>query len=96
MGMKGMATPALWMLRWATGVRLYHLFAASLAIAVALVGLAIPFWWLGEHADSAIGVFGVLFALAAYLATATVLLGFAVMAIGRLLVGRIRRTLGLA
>ena len=93
--MKGMATPALWLLRRATGVRLYHLFAVSLAIAVALAGLALPFWWLGEHADNAIGVPGVLFAMAAYLTTATVLLGFSVIALGRLLVGRIRRTLGL-
>ena len=93
--MQAMATPALWLLRWATGVRLYHLFAVSLAIAVALAGLALPFWWLGERADSAVGVLGVLFALGAYLAAATVLLGFSVVTLGRLLVGRLRRTLGL-
>lgn len=91
----GMAKPALWMLRWVTGVRLYHLLAALLALAVALVALAVPFWWLGEHADGAIGPFGVLVAAGAYLAAATVLFGFSLVAVCRLLLGRIRRTLGL-
>ena len=91
-----MATPALWMLRWATGVRLYHLFAALArdrgrarrARASRSGGSAST-----PTAPSACS--GSCSPLGAYLATATVLLGFSVVAVGRLLVGRVRRTLGL-
>ena len=94
--MTGLATPALWLLRRVTGLRLYHLLAATFAIAAALVGLALGFWWIGEQADSTVGPVGVVLVTAAYMATATVLLGFALVVSWRLLIARVRRTLGLA
>ncbi len=91
--MKGIATPAFWMLRRATGVRVYHVFAATLMVVAALLAMAVPFWWLGTHAASSTGVIGVLLIAGAYLASATVLLGFSVVLLWRALVSRVRRTL---
>lgn len=93
--MKGIATPAFWMLRRATGVRLYHLFVAVFAVAAALLALALPFWWLGTHAAGSAGVIGVILILAAYLASATVVMGFSVVLLWRALVVRVRRNLGI-
>ena len=92
--MKNMATPAFWMLRWATGVRVYHVFAATLMVAAALLALALPFWWLGTHAATSAGVIGVILIATAYLASATIVLGFSVVLLWRALVSRVRRTLG--
>jgi len=91
-----MATPAFWMIRRATGVRVYHLFAAALMVAAAMLSLALPFWWLGTHAASSAGVIGVILIVAAYLASATVVLGFSVVLLWRALLSRVRRTLGVA
>src|SRR5664280_2678102 len=53
--MTGMATPAFWMLRRATGVRIYHVLAATSMVAAALIALALPFWWLGTQAAGRAG-----------------------------------------
>ena len=92
--MTGMATPAFWMLRRATGVRIYHVLAATSMVAAALLALALPFWWLGTQAAGSAGVIGVILIIAAYLASATVVLGFSVVLLWRALVSRVRRTLG--
>jgi hypothetical protein len=92
--MQGMATPAFWMLRRATGVRIYHVLGATLMVAAALLALALPFWWLGTHAATSAGVIGVLLIAGTYLASATVLLGFSVVLLWRALISRVRRTLG--
>jgi len=92
--MKSIATPAFWMFSRATGVRIHHVFAATLMVAAALLALALPFWWLGTHAATSAGVIGVILIATAYLASATIVLGFSVVLLWRALVSRVRRTLG--
>jgi len=91
--MKAYASPALWFLSRATGLRNQHVVAAAAAVTVLLVAMALPFWWLGEQADGVAGLFGILFVLFAYLSTATVVVVSAVVLAGRFALTRIRRTL---
>jgi hypothetical protein len=91
--MHGLSGPAFWLLRRLTGFRLYHLLALTLASTVALGGMAVPFWWLGEQADAAIGPLGFAIAAIAYVSAGTLLLAAAVIVVARVLRGRIRRLL---
>jgi hypothetical protein len=78
-------------LRYLTGYRLYHLVAWALGVALALAALAVPFWWLGEAAASAVGVPGVLLVGLAYLWAAMLTLVGAALLLVRLVFGRLRR-----
>jgi|GEM_PF-2995597 hypothetical protein len=82
---------ALWLLRRLTGYRLKHLLALALLPAVLLAGVAIPFWWLGEQADAAAGIAGVLLVAVAYLSVSTLVLAFSTLLLGRLVLARVRR-----
>lgn len=95
MSVNAITTPALWILRSITGVRIYHVLATCLLLVGALAALALPFWWLGAHAESAIGPVGAIVVTGTYLASATVLLGVSAVLLWRLLVARIRRTFAL-
>ncbi len=92
--MNAIAAPAFWILRSLTGVRIYHVLATCFVLVAALVALALPFWWIGAHAESAIGPVGAIVAVCAYLASATVLLGLSTVVLWRLLAARVRRTFG--
>jgi hypothetical protein len=94
--MHGLSAPALWLLRRWTGYRLYHLLAVCFALVTTLVGLALPFWWLGEHAEAAAGVAGVIVVSLAYLSAATLVLAVSAFVTGRIVLGRIRRALRLS
>lgn len=76
------------------GIRPAHLYGAAFAAVALLVALAVPFWWLGEQASGAAGIFGALFVLAAYFATATAALVMFTLLLARLLLGRFRRAFG--
>lgn len=89
-----MTADLLWsFVRWATGVRLYHVVALALALLALLLGLALPFWWIGERADAVVGVAGWLMAAAAYALTATAIVVFAAIRVGRTVLLRLRRSL---
>jgi hypothetical protein len=93
--MTSFSSPALWIVGRVTGLRVYHLVAAALAVVAMLSALALPFWWLGQQADSVAGVFGLLFVMLAYFSTSVVVLVASALLAGRFAVGRIRRTLRL-
>jgi hypothetical protein len=86
------AAPVLWLLRRTTGVRLGHLIGLLLVLPVGLAALAVPFWWLAEQMDGVLGPVGFAIAALLYLYAAVLALGAAAALIGRLLLGRIRRT----
>jgi hypothetical protein len=89
--MHGPWAPAVWLLRYVTGYRLYHLLALIVALSVTLGGMALPFWWLGEQADALIGPVGFVIVAIVYLYAAMLVLALAAIAVGRLLLGRLRR-----
>jgi hypothetical protein len=89
--MHGFWAPALWLVRYLTGYRLRHAVVAVLALAVALAAIAVPFWWLGEQADAAIGPLGLVILAMAYLYAAASALAVAAVLVVRLLVGRLGR-----
>jgi hypothetical protein len=89
--MQAWSSPALWLLRRLTGYRLKHLLAVALLLTVLLMGVAIPFWWLGEEADAAAGIAGVLLVAVAYLSVSTLVLAFSALLLGRLVFARVRR-----
>jgi len=83
--------PVLWLLGRLTGYRLRHLLALTVVLAGAVIGVAIAFWWLGERADSAAGLVGVLIVASAYVWAVTVVLALTFFAVARLTVARVRR-----
>jgi hypothetical protein len=91
--MRAFAAPALWLLRHATGLRLYHLLGLAFALAATLAAMAVPFWWLAEQADGVLGPLGFAIAALAYLYATVLVLAFAALLAARMLAGRIRRTL---
>jgi Na+-driven multidrug efflux pump len=86
------AAPALWLLRRTTGVRLHHVVGLVLVLVVGLAALAVPFWWLAEQVNGVLGPVGFAIAALLYLYAAVLALGVAAALIGRVLLGRIRRT----
>jgi membrane protein implicated in regulation of membrane protease activity len=88
--MHGLGAPLYWLLRRWTGYRLYHLLALVLVLAAAVVGLAVPFWWLGERAGDVAGFAGVLIVSLAYLYVVTLVLAFSAIVVARLVLQRIR------
>ena len=90
--MRVYAAPILWLLRRTTGVRVHHLIGLVLAFVVGLAALAVPFWWLAEQVDGMLGPVGFALAALLYLYAALLALGVAAALIGRVLLGRIRRT----
>lgn len=87
--MHGLTAPVYWLVRRWTGYRLYHLLALVLVMAAAVVGLAVPFWWLGERAGDA-GFVGVVIVSLAYLYVVTLVLAFSAIVVARLVLQRIR------
>ena len=81
---------AYWLLRRLTGYRLYHLIALVFVVMAMLGALAIPFWWLGEQADSVAGFAGIAAVSLAYLYAAMSVLVVATVVVGGLTVRRIR------
>jgi hypothetical protein len=82
---------AVWLLRYLTGYRLYHLLALIVALAVTLGATAWPFLWLGEQADAFVGPIGLVIVAIVYLYAAMLVLALAAIVVGRLLLGRLRR-----
>jgi hypothetical protein len=90
--MRVRVAPALWLLRRTTGVRLHHLIGLVLVLVVGLAALAVPFWWLADQVDGMLGPVGFAIAALLYLYAAVLALGVAAALIGRVLLGRLRRT----
>ncbi len=91
--MHGLGAPIYWLVRRWTGYRLYHLLALVLVMAATIVGLAFPFWWLGERAGDVAGFAGVLIVSLAYLYAVTLVLAFSAIVLARLVLQRIRELL---
>ncbi len=89
-----MTAPALWLLRYLTGYRPYHVIAFVLALTVSLGALAIPFWWLAEQAHGVAGPLAFVLLAVAYLYAAMLLLGVAAAVAVRLVLARLRRSIG--
>ena len=88
--MHGLATPLYWLVRRWTGYRLYHLLALVVVLLVTLAGLAIPFWWLGEQAESLAGLTGFIIVSLLYLYAAALVLAFSAIVVARLVIRRMR------
>jgi fucose 4-O-acetylase-like acetyltransferase len=88
--MHGLAAPVYWLLRRWTGYRLYHLLALVLVLLLTLGGLAIPFWWLGEQAETIAGLTGFVIVSLLYLYAVSMVLLFATIVVARLVVRRLR------
>jgi fucose 4-O-acetylase-like acetyltransferase len=88
--MYGLWAPLYWLVRRWTGYRLYHLLALVLVMAAAVVGLAVPFWWLGERAGDVAGFAGVLIVSLAYLYVVALVLAFSAIVVARVVLQRIR------
>jgi fucose 4-O-acetylase-like acetyltransferase len=86
----GLATPVYWLLRRWTGHRLYHLVALVALLLVTLGGLAIPFWWLGERAETVAGLTGFFIVSVIYLYVVALVLAFAAIGVARLTIRRLR------
>jgi fucose 4-O-acetylase-like acetyltransferase len=89
--MHGLATPLYWLVRRWTGYRLYHVVALVIVLLVTLGGLAIPFWWLGEQAESVAGLTGFVIVSLLYLYAAALVLAFAAIVVARSVVRRLRK-----
>jgi fucose 4-O-acetylase-like acetyltransferase len=87
----GLAGPVYWLLRRWTGYRIYHLLAFVAVLVLIVIGMAIPFWWLGEQAGNFAGVAGVVIVSVAYLYTATLVLLFSAIVVARLVMTRLRK-----
>ena len=88
--MHGLAAPVYWLLRRWTGYRLYHLLALVLLLLLTLGGLAVPFWWLGEQAETVAGLTGFVIVSLLYLYAVSMVLLFATIVVARLVVRRLR------
>jgi fucose 4-O-acetylase-like acetyltransferase len=86
----GLASPVYWLLRRWTGYRLYHLLALVLLLLLTLGGLAIPFWWLGEQAETIAGLTGFAIVSLLYLYAVSLVLIFATIVVARLVIRRLR------
>jgi dolichol kinase len=89
----GLATPVYWLLRRWTGYRLYHLLALVGGLAATIVGLAIPFWWLGEQAETVAGLTGFVIVSLVYLYVVALVLAFSAIVVTRLIIRRVRNLL---
>lgn len=89
--MHGLATPLYWLIRRWTGYRLYHVVALAVVLLVTLGGLAIPFWWLGEQAESLAGLTGFVIVSLLYLYAAALVLAFSAIVVARSVARRLRR-----
>jgi fucose 4-O-acetylase-like acetyltransferase len=92
-GVHGLASPVYWLLRRRTGYRLYHLLALVLLLLLTLGGLAIPFWWLGEQAETVAGLTGFVIVSLLYLYAVSLVLIFATIVVARLVIRRLRNLL---
>lgn len=88
--MHGLASPVYWLLRRWTGYRLYHLLALVLVLLLTLGGLAIPFWWLGEQAETVAGLTGFVIVSLLYLYAVSLVLIFTTIVVARLVIRRLR------
>jgi hypothetical protein len=88
--MHGLLTPLYWLVRRWTGYRLYHLLALCLVLTAAVIGLAFPFWWLGEQAGNAAGFVGVLLVSLLYLYAVVLVLAFTLIVVTRGVLRRLR------
>ena len=86
----GLAAPVYWLLRRWTGYRLYHLLALVLLLLLTLGGLAIPFWWLGEQAETIAGLTGFAIVSLLYLYAVSLVLIFTTIVVARLVIRRLR------
>jgi hypothetical protein len=86
----GLGAPVYWLLRRWTGYRLYHLLGLVFVLTVTVGGLAIPFWWLGEQAETIAGFAGFVIVSLVYLYVVTLVLVFSAIVVTRLIVRRIR------
>jgi fucose 4-O-acetylase-like acetyltransferase len=86
----GLASPVYWLLRRWTGYRLYHLLALVLVLLLTLGGLAIPFWWLGEQAETVAGLTGFVIVSLLYLYAVSLVLIFTTIVVARLVIRRLR------
>ena len=91
--MHGLAAPVYWLLRRWTGYRLYHLLALVVVLLLTLGGLAIPFWWLGEQAETVAGLTGFVIVSLLYLYAVSLVLIFATIVVARLVIRRLRNLL---
>lgn len=91
--MHGLATPVFWLIRRWTGYRLYHLLALIAVLAVTIAGLAVPFWWLGERAETVAGLTGFVIVSLVYLYVVALVLVFSAIVIARLIIRRLRSLL---
>jgi fucose 4-O-acetylase-like acetyltransferase len=90
LGVHGLAAPVYWLLRRWTGYRLYHLLALVLLLLLTLGGLAIPFWWLGEQAETIAGLTGFAIVSLLYLYAVSLVLIFTTIVVARLVIRRLR------
>ena len=81
----------MWLLGRVTGYRLHHLLGFVLLLAATFAGVSAAFWWLGEHADSALGFGGVLLVALAYLAVTPLAMMASALFVGRRVFVRLRR-----
>jgi apolipoprotein N-acyltransferase len=89
--MPALRAPVVWLLRYLTGYRPRHLVALVIALAVTLGAVAVPFWWLGEQAGSALGPAGFAIVAVIYLLASALAMLLAAVVVIRLLLVRIRR-----
>ncbi len=89
----GLGAPVYWLLRRWTGYRLYHLLALVLVLLLTIGGLAIPFWWLSEQAESVAGLTGFVIVSLLYLYAVALVLAFATIVVTRLVIRRLRNLL---
>ena len=88
--MHGLASPVYWLLRRWTGYRLYHLLGLVAVLLLTLGGLAIPFWWLGEQAETVAGLTGFVIVSLLYLYAVSLVLVFTTIVVARLVIRRLR------
>src|ERR1700676_638058 len=88
--MHGLAAPVYWLLRRWSGYRLYRPLALVRLLVLTLGGLAVPFWWLGEQAETVAGLTGFVIVSLLYLYAVSMVLLFATIVVARLVVRRLR------
>lgn len=94
--MSHMTAPVLWLLRRWTGYRPYHLLALVAALTVTLGCMGVAFWWLGEQAEAVAGPLGIALIALIYLYAAMLVLALAAVVVARLIIGRLRNSIGLS
>lgn len=87
------ARVAIFLLGALTGLRRRHLLVFAAAAAAAVAAVTVLFLWLGELADGAVGVPGVLAVVIAWAAAVALVLGGSALAAARMVLRRIARAL---